>query len=368
VRKRLLIVGGFFLGIAAMEVAVACLLDWDFSACLTTLVPTAVMCAILLLDRFWVTAPSTRPPRQAGYLQAALGILFVAYGVFSLFDGYMYTWAYIGSAVTITAGAACLVLSMMRKQHDLNALILALLLMWIMNLSGWVDLYSGCAGVSGDCRFYDDFAVPFLVMLIIGTAGTALESHSRRFARLHVRATLPLVLVMLYFLLGYGLGYSMSGFLVGLVGAALPAAAPLLLLGVLVLPAGVRFGWAPWTGAPIDTLTPRVYILLGLALAMLVLALALPRVRRLRIPSRLVAGCRDLLLPRRLLVTTIAFTALTVWFCIGWWGESGIIMGSVFEPFVATALFLYLAKYLVDGFFGLLEASRADQDGVPEVT
>lgn len=346
-RNRLLIIGIFLLGILFLMGIQWWLSGWYAPENFLLIVPVIIASSILLKNRFGEIS-GLQSPSKTGYMEVVVAALLLGFGLYEFADTlFYYGRGYLDSALWVLGGIACLILTIKTRNRDLIALIFMLFFTYIMMLSWGIDLFVGCPGVAGPCIYYDDFAVPFLGMIVANIASGALEKSSSLFRKLYLRVTLPLFLMAVFAVLSSGYAYATAGSVVGMAGAAVPLARPLLALGILLLPAGVKFGWAPWSGAPIDTLTPRVWILLALAVAFVIFERLLQRLRGLAIMDGLSSQFTKSLLKRRILVTSIIVSSLGIWYGIGlrW------ILCSPFRVLIGIVLFLYLVKYAVDSLF-----------------
>lgn len=354
-RKRLLLVGIYLLGILSL-MGMGC---WIFGGYPEEypliIISTVIVSSILLKDRFW-RIDGLQSPGRTGYTEIVMAALLLGFGLFELFAS-LFEYpirGYHDPALWILSSITCLALAIKAKNRDLIAPIFMFLLIYVMMLSWGIDLFIGCPGVAGPCIYYEEFALPFLGMIVANIAGSALERSSSLFQRVHLRVTLPLFLMAVFAVL-LPSKYAAAGSVVGVASTAVPLAGLLLALGVLSLPTGVKFGWAPWTGAPIDTLTPRIWILFALAISFVIFERLLQRLSRHVIMDHLSSQFAGLLLQRRVLVTIIVVSSLGIWYGIGL--SPSPSLESPFRILIGIVLFLYLAKYVIDSLFAYFQVA-----------
>lgn len=244
-----------------------------------------------------------------------------------------------------------------RKKRALVAIGLAFLFTYVMSFTWWASLFTGYPGVSGLPVNYGEFFATFFGMLAVNIAASSLGKKETTEILLQKRILLSLVLLgFLAFESILGAPFSgttqflAAGAVVGAIVVTVPFVLGLLItLGVLILPLGTEFGWTPWSGAPINTLTPRVWILSGLAIMIWILQSPLYNLLKQFLNAPWQRKLKDLVARRREWVIAFVCLAMVSWFFGGEYFQLSpkVTFLEQIASIVLIVTFLYLLVFVL---------------------
>jgi hypothetical protein len=301
-----------------------------------------------------VSSDVSADPGRAGIAEAGLGMCLAAAGILGLASGdswHIHVWISY-----LIAGGAAIALAVMRRSRTAVSIVLGGLFVVAMTFLWGSDLFGGTSGVSGTVIDFGEFVAPFVVMAAIAAARTQ-PGYTGSLRGVVLTVSVPLLFALLTAFFGLQSGasglYILAGILAGLAATRVPTLGIALCLGVLAIPVGNEFGWAPWSGAPIDTLSPRLGVLVGAAALLWALAAAASALRKGQRVLALACRLASLLAARRRLALWLILVGLGLWFCYG--QAVGFTAAFIpFEPFLPIGLkVLELAIFLYLSFFAL---------------
>jgi len=297
----------------------------------------------------------------AGVVEGIVSVFVLAIGLLGIWESMEWreSWDYILLEWGVNwfpwalAGGFGLGCVFKRKNRALVAIALAFLFSYVMSFAWWASLFTGYPGVSGPPVNYGEFFATFFGMLVINIAACSFERERETKTLLQKRIFLSLGLLG-FLALGniFSAPFSgkveflAAGAVVGVITVTVPFVFGLLItLGVLVLPLGTRFGYAPWSGAPIDTLTPRVWILSGLAIVIWILRFPLYRLLKRFLDTSWRKRVEELVIKKRAWIVSFVCLAMVAWFLGG--GHFGLSAMATLCEQMANIVVIMILLYLL---------------------